>query len=248
MKWHLIRSAPSNAFWNMAVDEALFACDRNGVQAPVLRLYTWQPQALSIGYFQMAQDLDAERRKRPMLDFVRRSTGGAAILHAHELTYCICMPSDGVPGKTATEMLYISAHKALIRALGRLGVRARMLGSDSTPTTPSSPFCFSNPSRFDVMVGERKIFGSAQRRQAGRILQHGSIPIGEPENVPHATSIETGAGRRVPLDDVIDAVILGFERQFGATFAPRLLRDEEYHLAEHLSATKYRTEGWNYKR
>ena len=248
MKWHLIRSAPSNAFWNMAVDEALFACDRNGVRPPVLRLYTWQPQALSIGYFQMAQDLDAERRKRPPLDFVRRSTGGAAILHAHELSYCICMPADGVPGKTATEMLYISAHKALIRALGRLGVRARMLGSDSTPTTPSSPFCFSNPSRFDVMVGERKIFGSAQRRQAGRILQHGSIPIGEPENVPHATSIETGAGRRVPLDDVIDAVILGFERQFGATFAPRLLRDEEYHLAEHLSATKYRTEGWNYKR
>lgn len=248
MKWHLIQCGPSNAFWNMAVDEALFASDRNGVQPPVLRLYTWQPQALSIGYFQMAQDLATERRERPTLDFVRRSSGGAAILHAHELTYSISMPADGVPGKTATEMLYISTHKALIRALAKLGVRARMLGTDSPPTCPSSPFCFSNPTRFDVMVGERKILGSAQRRRADRILQHGSIPIREPDNVPHATSIETGAGRCVPLDDVIDAVIFGFERQFGATFAPRPLQDEEYELAEDLSATKYRTDRWNFKR
>jgi lipoate-protein ligase A len=41
----------------------------------------------------------------------------------------------------------------------------------------ASAACFEVPSAYEITVGTRKLIGSAQTRSAGRVLQHGSLPL-----------------------------------------------------------------------
>ena len=248
MLWHVIESGHSDAFDNMAVDEALFATAREDRRPPVLRLYGWQPAALSIGYFQRASDVEALRRQGSAMGFVRRATGGSAILHARELTYSLTIHTNGATGRRATEMLYIAANKALLRAFRALGVRARVLGDEALPQNQRSPFCFAKPSRFDIVVGDRKLVGSAQRRRGPVILQHGSVPIQHACDLPQATSLEAEAARALSFEETAECVLRGFESQFGATLDMRALSDRERTLSGHLTRTKYGTKQWNFRR
>src|SRR5262245_45464898 len=78
----------------MAADEVLLEhAVANG--RPALRLYTWDPSTLSLGYFQPF----AARLADPLLanlPVVRRPTGGGAIVHHHELTYALALPTGPV--------------------------------------------------------------------------------------------------------------------------------------------------------
>lgn len=248
MVWDLIESGHSSAFDNMAVDEAIFDTARHEPRSPVLRLYGWRPTALSIGYFQPAGEVHQVRWDREGVDFVRRPTGGSAILHAHELTYSLCIHTNGAGGRRATELLYIAVNKALIKGLAALGVRGRMLGSDPVRQANGSPFCFAKPSKFDIMVAGRKLIGSAQRRRGSAILQHGSIPIADPHAAPEATSLEDERGRDLCFEDVADRIRHGFEAHFAVNFHRRKLMPGERQLAAHLAHAKYRTEQWNFRR
>lgn len=248
MQWHVIASCHSDAFDNMAVDEALFlaACERQG--PPVLRLYGWQPAAISIGYFQRSGDVGDLRQPLNAVDLVRRATGGSAILHAGELTYSLCLHSNGATGRRATEMLYVAVNQALLRAFRALGVDARMLGDEPQPQDQASPFCFAKPSKFDIVAGDRKLVGSAQRRRGPVILQHGSIPIQHASDLPQATSLEAEVGRSLSFEEAAECVLRGFGSQFDVTLDLRALSDRERTLASHLARTKYRTKQWNFRR
>ena len=248
MLWHVVASGYSDAFDIMAVDEALFAVACEKHRPPVLRLYGWRPVAVSIGYFQRADDIADLRQHPHAVDFVRRATGGSAILHARELTYSICIHSSEATGRRATEMLYIAANKALLGAFRALGVRARMLGGEPPPQNPLSPFCFAKPSRFDIVAGGRKLVGSAQRRRGPVILQHGSIPLQHACDLPEATSLEAEASRSISFEEAVECVLQGFESQFRATLDMRALSDRELKLAGHLVRSKYRTAQWNFRR
>ena len=249
MTWSLIESGHRNAYDNMAIDEAVFGVSMRCCEpAPVLRFYGWEPSAISIGYFQPARELDGEREARAGIDLVRRATGGSAILHKDELTYCLCIESLGLAGRRATEMLYIATHKALMRAFGSLGAPVRMRGDDATPAAESSPFCFAKPTKFDIMVGDRKLVGSAQRRRGRLLLQHGSIPICGNHDVPHATCLEEATGQTHPFAEVVDCVRDGFASQFHTRLETRSLYDAEHELAMCLAETKYRTPAWTFRR
>ncbi len=249
MSWTLIESGHQNAYDNMGTDEAVFMTSLEAMSAPpVLRLYGWRPAAISIGCFQRAQDLEAERQARGGIDLVRRATGGSAILHHEELTYSLCMPFGRRADRRATEMLYIAAHKAVLRGLEELGVRARMRGDSETPCSPDSPFCFAQHTKFDIMVGERKLVGSAQRRKGSVILQHGSIPIADAHGAPHAICLAEAAGRSLTFEEVAEAVRRGFETQFRTRLDARPLSEREHALARRLAAHKYRTDRWTFRR
>ncbi|MFH7519001.1 lipoate--protein ligase family protein, partial [Pseudomonas syringae group genomosp. 7] len=90
---------------NMALDEALLHWHSEGLIPPVIRFYEWNPATLSVGYFQRVQkDIDFDQLKKLNLGFVRRPTGGRAVLHEHELTYSVIV-SEKYPDmpKTVTE-------------------------------------------------------------------------------------------------------------------------------------------------
>lgn len=157
----------------MAVDEALIASVRVG-GPPTLRFYRWSPACLSFGRNQPARgryDLEAIHARG--LDVVRRPTGGRAVLHDGELTYSVAVPNGLLGSPRAT---YAAINRALAAGLRRLGVPVELAPrSGGRAPVPSLAPCFKEPVEGEVTAEGRKLIGSAQYRESGVILQHGSL-------------------------------------------------------------------------
>jgi len=235
MQWRYVDSGPAPGEVNMAADERLLgdAASRGGM--PVLRLYAWEPPAVSLGRFQdEGTSVDREACRRHGIDIVRRITGGRAVLHRHELTYAIVAPDSNslFPDDVIGTYKVIAA--GLLGALRSIGVPAEMVSHASRHAvlvrrSAKDPSCFASPSWYELVVHGRKIIGSAQRRVPGAFLQHGSIlldhdPALEAAVIPGggkpgaATSLRSELGREVPLAEVKQAVRNGFTAALGIRF------------------------------
>ncbi|MFW5952079.1 MAG: lipoate--protein ligase family protein [Gemmatimonadota bacterium] len=173
---------------NMAIDQALLDAVADGAP-PVVRLYRWSPATLSFGRNQPTRGLyDEAAAAGRGIAFVRRPTGGQAVLHDRELTYAVVAPV-AVIGKPRAA--YRRINEALVAGLGRLGLEAAVAGGFGQSVPPgampgarpgSAPSwmeaCFRRPERGEVVVGGKKLVGSAQRTESRTILQHGSILMG----------------------------------------------------------------------
>ena len=177
MEWRLIVDAPAGGAWNMAVDEALAEAVDVGAAPPVLRLYRWAPPCLSLGFAQPYDAADAAFCAAHAIDVVRRPTGGRAVLHHLELTYSVCAPLGRAPFSRDLQAAYRAICRALVAGLQRLGVAAELSGApESGMIKPTQAIpCFIGPAAGEVVVGDRKLVGSAMRRTGEAILQHGSI-------------------------------------------------------------------------
>jgi lipoate-protein ligase A len=180
---------PSEAAWNMAVDEALLGHVAAGDDAVWLRFYQWAEPTLSLGYF---QPLAAWRdHVTEPCAVVRRQTGGGAILHDRELTYSVVLP-PGHPAALSVEVLYTLVHESLIATLADLGISARLFGMTASPPEGTSKafLCFERRSPYDVILPEgHKILGSAQRRRHGAVLMHGSLILASSRRAPQILGI-----------------------------------------------------------
>lgn len=106
----------------MAVDESLLKFANETGQG-TLRFYQWSQPTLSLGYFQKS----ADRGLHPSSEkcaIVRRSSGGGAIVHDHELTYSLSLPGTNRWSSRQND-LYGSVHDAMIRFLNKRGILAR---------------------------------------------------------------------------------------------------------------------------
>ncbi len=173
---------------NMALDEAMLEAARR-INAPIFRFYQWSEPTLSLGYFQRHRD----RNQHPAsLDcsVVRRLSGGGAIVHDRELTYCLAIPPGHVLAKEPRLKLYETVHRAAIKVLSDWGIAAALAGDrqNGVSSKPGSDkpdkdvfLCFQRIAPGDVIVetgqnGVTKILGSAQYRdKGGAVLQHGSL-------------------------------------------------------------------------
>ncbi|MFQ5578331.1 MAG: biotin/lipoate A/B protein ligase family protein, partial [Anaerolineae bacterium] len=84
--WRLLITPPADGATNMAIDEAILHALADGDGRPTLRFYRWEPPCLSLGYNQRAADADEAACRALGYTWVRRPTGGRAILHTNELT------------------------------------------------------------------------------------------------------------------------------------------------------------------
>lgn len=209
--WRLLESGSGDGATNMAVDEAIVRAQASGAVPPTLRLFTWSPPCLSIGYMQRAEsEIDLAECRRLGIDFVRRPTGGRAILHEHELTYSVVAPeTDPLVSGSVVES-YRKISTCLLLGLKEMGLPAEMaLSPRSEPATPQAPYtevngqeetlhtpaCFDKPSDYEITVYGRKIIGSAQVRRMGAVVQHGSILIDA--DVPRLFALlKTAPGKR----------------------------------------------------
>jgi lipoate-protein ligase A len=195
--WRIIFTGANDAFFNMAMDEALLCSCQKGSSPPVLRLYLWDPPAVSLGYSQSAhRAVDVGRCEERGIQVVRRITGGRAVLHQDEITYSLCAsPEDSPQLGQDTLQTYQKISMALLESLRLLGAEgewAKPISKRNPPSPhpgPSKP-CFASSSRYEITVGGKKLIGSAQRRFSvpsaeGRrhsFIQHGSIPTGKGEH------------------------------------------------------------------
>jgi len=164
----------------MAIDSALL--DLAGEGAAFLRLYRWDPFCISFGRHEPAtRRYDRHRIRELGLDCVRRPTGGRAVWHARELTYAVAAPLETFGG---LKRAYRAIHAMLAAALEALGARAELaLSPTSGALPPAAGPCFSAPVGGEVMLGHRKVVGSAQLRQGEAFLQHGSLLLEDDQSL-----------------------------------------------------------------
>ena len=183
--WLFIDSGAETGARNMRIDEEgarALQQTPSGDPHATLRLYRWNPWAISLGYHQSADDLDAPLCAADGIDIVRRPTGGRAILHAEELTYCLVMET----GRRSVLQVCNDISGALVRGLQLFGVPVELQKSQpnfaETYRQASSIPCFTSSARYEIESGGRKLVGSAQRRfpdgERDVVLQHGSILCG----------------------------------------------------------------------
>lgn len=274
-KWRFIDSNNRSPYYNMALDEALLEWHSKGEIPPTIRFYGWNPPTLSIGYFQKAEkEINFDKVKELGLGFVRRPTGGRGVLHDEELTYSVIV-SEEYPNmpKTVTEA-YRVISEGLLEGFRSLGLEAyfaipRSEQEKNSLKNPRSSVCFDAPSWYELVVEGRKIAGSAQTRQKGVILQHGSILLEIDEdklfsvfNYPNdrvkermqrafrskAVAINAIAGRKISIEEAKEAFYKGFASALDIDLEPYTLSEEEEAYVEELARTKYGSDEWNFKR
>ncbi len=240
----LLVDPPSGGAWQMAVDEALLESAASQ-GTTTLRFYQWAEPTLSLGYFQRYEERQSHRASRDCA-VVRRQTGGGAILHDLELTYSLALPVAHPLASDATR-LYRSAHDALLAALARFEVEATLCGG-AKAAEPEPFLCFQRRSTGDVLMGESKICGSAQRRRRGAILQHGSLLLERSEAAPELPGIREQLGK--PLD--LQRFLPVWQAQLAAHLDLELeaapLTHAEQDQIRTLTLEKYHTRSWTERR
>ncbi len=255
---------------NMAVDSAIAGAVGSGRQPATLRLYGWQPHCLSLGYGQRIRDADTDTLRQRGWDLVRRPTGGKAILHGDELTYSLCLPLDHPLASGDIVESYRRLSAGLLRALDILGLSASANPADcGARSQPAGPVCFVQPSHYEILVGGRKLIGSAQLRRKGVVLQHGTLPIsGDVGRICHVLSFTTAEERAMRLArtreraltleralarapswaEVASALERGFVDAFELDMRPGKLSASEAADTERLIHEKYSNPDWTGKR
>lgn len=154
---------------NMALDLRLL----EEATRPTLRLYTWERPTLSLGRNQSDDWVDVELCKRLNVEVVRRPTGGRALLHMDdEITYAVILPQIG---DLSVRQSFEGIASVLGRALQKCGLDVEATASSSAPAAKLNPHCGEVVTAGEVCWHGRKLVGSAQVRQQGRLLQHGSL-------------------------------------------------------------------------
>lgn len=211
----------------------------------VVRVYGWQPPAISLGWHQDIEEVDLEKCSREGIDVVRRPTGGRAILHSDEVTYSVAM----IASQKSVLSVYQQISEALVQGLRKLGADVALEKSQphfpSLYSSPSAVACFASVARYEIHIGGRKLVGSAQRRFSrpdGQevVLQHGSILLGEDhrrmvdflkglaadqrdqlkrELGQNTVDLSFALGRKVQFEEVVSVLRWGFERTWGIEFS-----------------------------
>ena len=260
--WRLLDTGEAPGSANLALDEALFLLAQKDECVPTLRFYAWNPPAVSVGYFQSwEREIDEAACRREGIDIVRRITGGRAVLHREEVTYSVvCGGASGFFDEGIWPA-YRKIGLALAEGLRLLGVAAQVVVPDrrSDGSRPHHPSCFSSSIGYEISAAGEKL-GSAQKRQGGALLQHGSILLedhgedflGLLKSRPPANrgalkmgSLSSALGRRPDYGEVVRCLAEGFRSSWGVSLRSGELRSRERGLAEHLDGTKYRSPRWN---
>lgn len=268
--WRLILEPhPKSGALNMATDEALLREVAARRSPPTLRLYAWSPPALTLGRGQPFADADVARLAADNVTLLRRATGGTAVLHKDELAYAVTVTHDEPRLSGGIAESYKGLSAALLYALEKVGLRnaeasahAEHRGDPRSPGEGRSPVCFELPSDYEITVGGRKLFGSAQMRIKDGILQHGTLPLsGDIARIgdyltarppaarirAHALTLRDALGRAVAWREIADALVAGFADALALTLIPAPLLPTERRLIDQLVTEKYTDPAWTEK-
>lgn len=273
--WRFIDSGNCSPSYNMALDEALLDWHSEGKIPPTIRFYGWDPATLSIGYFQKVEkEINLDAVKEHGLGFVRRPTGGRGVLHEHELTYSVIVSEEHPEMPRTVTEAYRVISEGILKGFQGLGLEAyfavpRTAEEREGLKNPRSAVCFDAPSWYELVVEGRKVAGSAQTRQKGVILQHGSILLDLDEdklfslfNYPSdrvkermqrafkskAVAMNEVSSVPVTMEMAKEAFKKGFEEGLNINLEPYELSEEETQYVVDLAESRYESNEWNFKR
>lgn len=184
---------------------------KHNIDYALVRFYQWYPMCISLGRHQK-QDCYQELG----IDVVKRVSGGRALLHDRELTYCFVSP---IFHESIMES-YKQISSGLIKGFKHLNIELDFAKNENKNVS----YCMNISSGADVAYKNKKFIGSAQFRKQGYLLQHGSIPYSldfdliekifsqevEKEHIVTLNEINPNLSTR----QIIEALKQGFIEQF----------------------------------
>lgn len=186
MNWECINSGALSGDENMSLDmnhavTLVKSLQNNEKLTPFFRIYAWDTPTLSLGKHQFLSDDLLNTCNSLGIPIVHRPTGGRAVLHSNELTYCVTMPC---PTMHEARKAYHAIHNFFLTCLERMHINdvhfAKSTGSFHEQYKHfSSSACFTTSARHELTCKGKKLIGSAQRLMDGVLLQHGSLPLDE---------------------------------------------------------------------
>ena len=255
--WRLLPLETNDAFMNMAIDEAILTARVANRVPNTLRLYRWQPSAVSIGKNQNPHnELYIDNCRKMGVDIVRRISGGGTVFHSakDEVTYSVIAQTASIAKNIPA--MYQRIYAAITDALRLVGIPADFNTGDAR----NCP---------NLTVSGKKISGSAQTIRKGAVLQHGTLLLDVDLNqmftllrVPWAksckqvvaiakdkiTSVTLELNHAVSPETTSNALIEGFKNAFGTQIVAGKLTPFEIKLSEQLCKEKYATDEWNFNR
>jgi lipoate-protein ligase A len=144
----------------------------------VVRIYRWRRPTWSLGVHQKLSDAPRLKKISPEPDavrFVRRPTGGRAILHGEDTSFSFITNDPAICRATLCDSYRL--FMGWVRdALEEVGIATQSSCETDHRAYSRSSLCFETSTPFDLRdESGRKFVGSAQVRRAGAILQHGAI-------------------------------------------------------------------------
>jgi lipoyl(octanoyl) transferase len=228
---------------NMARDEAMLETAA-GRGLASLRFYTWSEPTLSRGYFQSSAGRDSPGLSP--LAWVRRSTGGAGIVHHRELTYSFALPVRPEWGSATSWICRF--HQLLREALSDHGLTSKLVVCGEEKKL-GDMLCFLHQTPGDLVIGGSKVAGSAQRKMRGALLQHGSILLRASEHAPQLRGINDFARKELFQPESLAELLA---EKFAADTDAKLDRGEwtaeELARMPAIREDKYANAEWNGKR
>lgn len=267
VKWRLLQTEPTIGAYNMALDEACLLSTAERRSLPTLRLFSWEPPTLSLGYAQKSSEVDFQQLHDRGWGLVRRPTGGRAILHTDELTYSVTAPLDDPVMVGSLLESYQRISNALLLALNLLGVDARgdAVYKVAQDQSKKDPVCFEVPSNFEITVSGKKLIGSAQARKHNGVLQHGSLPLsgdlsritqvllypseskrqeGINRLMSHAGTVESLTGKVISFEMAAQAFTKAFSMELDLELVASKPSIEELLHTHELMDKKYQSDDW----
>ena len=258
-RWRLLLVAPRSGAENMARDSALQARAAQTGET-VFSIYSWARPTLSFGRHQPAAGrYDVDRIRSANIDVVRRPTGGRAILHNREVTYSVTSPVGEAEPLRDT---YARINRILLDGLSRLGVDVGVATPRERAPAPSVRPCFEAPGEGELVAGGGKLVGSAQWREQGALLQHGSILVDDDQSsllsfaaretrtssdaIPRPATLQALLGRSPEIEEVASAM---FDAVRSREDDEASEMDEQQIRAETMSRIPhFLDEGWTWRR
>jgi len=256
MHWLLLHTPPLLGADNMAVDEALMERARLTGDA-VFRVYTWAQPTLSFGRNQTAIGVyDATRARDRGIGVVRRLTGGRALLHHREVTYSVTAP---LANTSSLRESYGRINRLLVNGLQRLGVAVEIAAPRERAVAPTAAPCFERPATGELIVDGRKLAGSAQWRDGGVMLQHGSILIDDDQPLvsalaeakvpdPQPAATLTASLGRVPAAEEVATALFDAVRALECAGAEEIDLNSTIDGARQRALGRYLDDEWTWRR
>lgn len=228
---------------NMALDEALIE-NFQITKTPILRLYSWEKDAFSIGYFQNPTQI--QNFEQFGKNFTRRITGGGLLLHGYDISYSLILPPSMLEGKSV-KASYEYLCQFLSTFYKKLGFQVNFAKDIMEDKLSKSVFCQVGFEPYDMIIQGKKVGGNAQKRTREIIYQHGSIPLHVDSRPLSGTSLEE-LGILLDENQAKKLLCEAFEETFTIKLMPSDLTKEELKSFTTLHANKYNTQEWKYEK
>lgn len=247
-EWRLLEDSIHEARHHFAVEEAIARLLDEGHSPPTLRLRRVHP-AVFVGVHQNTwTEVNVEYCRANNIQIVRRMNGGGAVYHEMgSFCFSAFFPRE-MFAQTDQEIYQLFA-EPVIRTCADYGLAAAFGG------------------RNDILIGNRKIYGSAQFSWYSAFVQSGTFLVNmnfeamERSLTPHTlkfagksastiservTSLSREVGQVIDPQEVMQRFAAHFSTTFGVQFSSGDLTPKEKDLALELFESKYNSDHWNF--